>query len=276
MMGWATGATTGHTFIAQWIDGELNMCESTTPAVQCTPYREFMDVATQHAEIVWAPLRPESRDVYNATAALEFFRSVSGIDYGFRTLLWGWIDDAYLNMPCLPPDFSSNCATWSYFETSLGQIDRHTNLGEMIWNPGIAKRLNVSDQLRTSELYQIAATEYNMDTFDILPIPEQDSWLYNTTRYGKPYVGKDMVCDVFVCNMWKAGGLFGDLKDKINCAEMTNWDVYVLDFLDSNYTQINGNYTLMLQFDYNSKSPYEHMAENCASLPPDYTKSSNC
>ncbi|CAE7729490.1 unnamed protein product [Symbiodinium microadriaticum] len=251
------------------------MCESTTPAVQCTKYDEFMDKCRGICDIVWAPLRPDVRVGYNATAALEFFRTVEGMDYGFRTLLWGWIDDAIANMPCLPPDFASNCATWSYFEASIAELDRHTDLGRMIWNPGLAKRLGVDDTLRTAELYQIA-WEQGISTLDLIRMPEQDSWLYNTTRYGQPNEGKDMVCDVFVCNMWKAGGLFGNMESDINCGEMTNWDVYVLDFLDSSYVQIMGNYSLKLQFDYNSKSPYPHMAEDCSAAPPDYEKDPHC
>lgn len=225
MMGWATGATTGHTALAQWIDSELYVCESTTPAIQCTPYEQYMDDMRKFGySVVWAPLRAQSRIKYDASAALEYFRSVEGTDYGFRTLLWGWIDDAVKNMPCLPPDFSSNCADWRYFETSLAEIDRHTDLGKLIWNPGMAKRLGISDELRTSEIYQ-AAAEVGMTSADVIVIPEQDVWMYNTTRNGDPYVGADMVCDVFVCHMWKAGGLFGELADEINCGEMTNWDV---------------------------------------------------
>ena len=43
---------------------------------------------------------------------------------------------------------------------------------------------------------------------------------YNTTRYGKPAVGESMVCCVFVCHMWKAGGIFGENGE--NCGEFTN------------------------------------------------------
>ena len=224
MLGWASGATTGHTFIAQWIDNELYMCESTTPAVQCTRYDQYMAGQRDAYQVVWAPLNAAAREKYNETAALEFFRSVEGMDYGFRTLLWGWIDDAVANLPCLPPDFESSCLSWSYFEASLAELDRHTGLGRMIWNPGMAKRLSVSDELRTAELYQLAA-EKGLSSLDLIRMPEQDSWRYNTTRNGEPYEGQDMVCDVFVCNMWKAGGLFGDVADAINCGEMTNWDV---------------------------------------------------
>lgn len=54
---------------------------------------------------------------------------------------------------------------------------------------------------------------------------EQDGWMYNTTRYGKPAMGPSMVCCVFVCNMWKAGGVFSNIDNDFQCAELTNWDV---------------------------------------------------
>jgi hypothetical protein len=61
-------------------------------------------------------------------------------------------------------------------------------------------------------------------------IVEQDSWVYNTTRYGEPAEGAAMVCCVFVCSMWKHAGIFGDMD--FNCAEMTNIDDYSLDIFD--------------------------------------------
>jgi hypothetical protein len=51
---------------------------------------------------------------------------------------------------------------------------------------------------------------------------------------------------------------------------------YVLDLLDEKYTQIMGEYTLKLQFDFNSKSLYSHMAESCSSAPPSYEKEPDC
>lgn len=61
-----------------------------------------------------------------------------------------------------------------------------------------------------------------MSTTDLITIVEQDDWVYNTTRYGEPTVGKNMVCCVYVCNSWKAAGIFGD--NEVNCGEFTNWD----------------------------------------------------
>ena len=35
--------------------------------------------------------------------------------------------------------------------------------------------------------------------------------------------GPSMVCDVFVCETYKAAGLFGSLRDSIQCTEFQNW-----------------------------------------------------
>ena len=44
-----------------------------------------------------------------------------------------------------------------------------------------------------------------------------------------------MVCDVFVCELWKAAGLFGELADTIQCTEFTNFDAYTLNWFDADY-----------------------------------------
>ena len=38
------------------------------------------------------------------------------------------------------------------------------------------------------------------------------------------------MCDAWVCTLWKAGGLFGSLKDEVQCTESTNWDILTLPF----------------------------------------------
>lgn len=69
-----------------------------------------------------------------------------------------------------------------------------------------------------------------MTSLDVTQIPEDDNWRYNMTRYDEPAVGHNMVCCVFVCNTWKAAGVFGELADSINCGELTNWDDVSLFF----------------------------------------------
>ena len=49
----------------------------------------------------------------------------------------------------------------------------------------------------------------------------------------------------------------------------------MLTILDPKYTQIHGNYTMVLN-NYNSKDPYAHMGDHCPGLPPDYVKDPKC
>lgn len=99
-----------------------------------------------------------------------------------------------------------------------------------------------------------------------------------------------MVCDVFVCRMWKAGGLFDSIDNKVNCAEFTNKDAYQMNILDAapsrpaacvkadpknSMCQIMGKYTLEID-GAGTKAPYKHMAEHCESAPPLYKETDNC
>jgi hypothetical protein len=234
LLAWAMGSTTGHTTTALWVDGELYVCESTITSeywpydgIQKTPYREWLQLAdAADYQVVWAPLTAEARVSYNETAAVEFFKANEGFDYGFKTMIWGWIDTPDDNFPCLPPyPATENCMSWAMFEPLLAFLDYHLPpIGYMMWNAGVAMRLNVTDTLRTVDYYKIAG-DRGLDLHnDVISIPEEDTWMYNTTRYGEAAVGKDMVCCVFVCNMWKAAGVFGDIASEINCGELTNWD----------------------------------------------------
>jgi len=38
------------------------------------------------------PLSEESRKKFNVTAAVEFFKKVEGLPYGYHNFLFGWID----------------------------------------------------------------------------------------------------------------------------------------------------------------------------------------
>lgn len=281
LLGWAMGSTTGHVTTALWIDDELYVCESTiddsywpTDHVQKTPYEMWLKQARDaDFQVVWVPLNDAAKDMYNETAAIQWFNSQEGFDYGFKTLIWGWLDTAKDNFPCLPPNFDV-CLQWELLEPLLAIVDRNVpEIGDMIWNPGYNKRLG-TEGLRTAEMYQEAARQ-GMKSVDVISIPEQDTWTYNTTRYDEPAEGRCMVCCVFVCSMWKAAGVFGDLADSINCAEQTNWDDYALTIHADTYRQIVGTYSLELN-SFKTKDLYAHMAESCPSLAPEYDKPSDC
>ena len=95
---------------------------------------------------------------------------------------------------------------------------------------------------------------------------------------------------VFVCRMWKAGGLFDALGDDFQCAELTNWDDYALDVLaapaqrpaacvaadpDNKLCQLTGAWTLGLA-DLGTRKPAKGYAQACPSLPPKYVRPAVC
>jgi len=283
MLAWGMGSSTGHTTVALWMDGELYICESTvtdsywpTNGIQRTLYATWMQQAKDAGyNVVWAPLSLESRSKFNVTAAIDFFYENEGLDYGYNTLLWGWIDTIKNNYPCIPTDYSSVCLQWELVETLFAIIDRHLpSLSDKIWNQAWNHRIGTTG-LDTADIYKTAFDQGITNSAVIPTIPEQDSWLYQTTRNGEPAVGRSMVCCVYVCSTWKAGGLFGDFADDVNCGELTNVDVYSLTVLARTNQQIMGDYTLELNR-YNTKTPYAHMAETCESLPPQYNQDPKC
>jgi len=297
MLGWAMGSTTGHTTIAlrDANTGVLYVCESTakssywdTNGIQCTPYDTWFDKAKAASyNVVHLPLAPEYRAAFNETAAWNWFRTVEGLDYGYETLLWGWVDTVSDNYPCLPPDFN-RCLSWDIINVLFPVGSKIVTQFTMLWKQAFNHRLGTSD-LEFADMMQVA-TSQGIEVDTIPTLIEQDSWTYATTRNGQPAVGPSMVCCVFVCTMWKVSGMFGALGDQINCEELTNWDDYSMLVFDKDYVrpqacveadptnevcQILGEYTLNLN-NYNSKAPYPHIAEHCPSLAPNYNKPADC
>jgi hypothetical protein len=141
-----------------------------------------------------------------------------------------------------------------------------------MWNPAWNKRIGTTG-LSTAQIYQTASQVNNMPARVIPTVVEQDEWTYETTRYGEPATAPSLVCCVFVCNVWKAAGVFGDMD--VNCAEQTNIDDYSLQIFEPQYQQIMGKYTLNLAH-YNTKVPFPHMAETCPTKGPDYIQDPSC
>jgi len=296
MLAWAMGTSTGHTTVAlRTPEGDLFICESTTKdsywpvnGIQCTNYRQWL-IQAQAADynVVWSPLTDEARAQFDANAAWDFFRSVQGVDYGFYNMLFAWIDTAQDNYPCLPPDYNM-CLEAPHFECLFGFIDTFApSIADKMMNEALNHRLGTTG-LDSADLGLLAFNQ-GINMGDLYTWVESDDWLYNTTRWGEPFLAPSMMCDTFVCRIWKAGGLFGNLTSEINCGEFTNWDAYTLTLLaipkrpqecvvadpDNFLCQIEGKYSLSLP-DFNTKSLYPHIAEHCPGYPPDYAKPPNC
>ena len=112
---------------------------------------------------------------------------------------------------------------------------------------------------------------------------EVEGWVYSGIQ---PRDGVSYVCSAYVAAAYKAAGLLGS----INGPEFTPRDVYTLDIFDKNfkkpeacqkadpdqpYCQILGKYR-MVHPNYSSIKPYDHMAEKCPSIAPEYLRPADC
>jgi hypothetical protein len=194
----------------------------------------------------------------------------------FHNQFAGWIDTVEDNYPA---PLSSQI-----HEILLGLIDTvDPELATTFWLQSMSKRLGVSHNITALQAMNMAAKNLGMDFGHFYTIPEQDAWVYSD--------GYSMVCDVLVCEMWKASGMFGNLADAIQCTEFTNWDAYSLNVFDANYKlpaacaaadpelpycQILGKYRMNLN-QYNTRPLRAHMAEQCPrGTPPDFPKPDGC
>jgi len=118
---------------------------------------------------------------------------------------------------------------------------------------------------------------------DLIAVVEVEGWNYTGMT---PRDGRAFVCSSFVAAMYQAGGL---LKN-INGPEFTPRDVYTLAVFDITtprpqacieadptlpYCQLLGKYRLTLP-NYNTIKPYEHMAERCPGIAPDFFRPDGC
>jgi len=289
MIIWGYGGATGHTAVALWIDGELYVCESTvnsdywpTNGIQKTPYEKWVAQAQNASyNFVWVPLAPEISAQFNATAAAEFFSTVEGLPYGFHNFLFGWLDTSNDNFPCLPPNYD-NCLSSQAVQVLSGLVDAlDPALAYKMYNQAFNKRLGTAIN-GTAEIYEYSQVNAGIPFNVLYTIPEEDKWVYND--------GLSMVCDVFVCEIWKSAGLFGNLANVINCTEQTPFDVYSMAMFNPNYVppkncqeadpglpycQLNGKYRLQLD-KLGTRTPYPLMDQTCPSLPPSYNRPPNC
>lgn len=303
MLAWGMGANTGHTTVALWEDGELYIAESTvngsywpTNGIQRTKYRTWIEQARAAGySVVHAPLADKYRSMFNETAANAFFHRYAGLNYGYSNMLWGWVDTRSSNFPCLPPYPSgadAYCLTWPAVESLFPFLAKHIPAVQGIFLESFNQHVTGSafTGLSATEIYREAMGK-NVSTEDIPRIVEKDFVKYSQVfNNGTTTQDISMVCDVFVCYIWKAAGLFAEIGDDFNCVEQTNNDVYDLDILaapqsrppacvaaDANNTlcQLLGAYEMKLPT-LGTRKPYAHMQESCPTLPPLYNRPDDC
>eukprot|EP01006_Ploeotia_vitrea_P066503 TRINITY_DN95097_c0_g1_i1.p1 TRINITY_DN95097_c0_g1~~TRINITY_DN95097_c0_g1_i1.p1 ORF type:complete len:569 (+),score=59.53 TRINITY_DN95097_c0_g1_i1:247-1707(+) len=275
---WATGAHTSHwTMLMRDAQDELYVVESTAkgnywpaPHIQKHRWADWVQLALKaNMSVLMFPLDAEKQAKFDEQEAWKFINKSLGLPYGYHNFIFGWLDTPEGNNP-FP-------VSSEVLEVLLGIIwGADTSFGIRLVGEALSFRLTGTwkTNLTVAEAANKAA-EKGMTFGQLYSIPEQDSWVYSD--------GTSMVCDVFCCHIYKAGGLFGDLADKINCVEMHNRDFYSLKFfsLDQNarpeackvadpdldYCMVMGPWRVKTP-QHNSVEPYAHMAERCAAHAP--------
>eukprot|EP01135_Chromosphaera_perkinsii_P003380 Nk52_evm4s242 gene=Nk52_evmTU4s242 len=291
MIMWGTGSRLGHTCVTLWIDDELYVVESQTESnywpknfIQRTKWEEWRENAKK-ADYNWVlfPLSEEKQAVFekNAHLAVDYFKKVEGVLYGYQNLLWGWIDTPNQNLPHpLSNEFvMSAFAIVEPLSDALMKKSHTPSLWRETFNHMIGK-----EGLTTYQVYAQMEKE-GLSFGEMISRPIKDSWGYRQWTSKNKYEDNQpaMVCDVFVCNVYKHAGLFGDLE--VECGEFTPLDVYELNFYKSidetkkqwkKYCrnedvmcQLGGAYVVDLGEEwYNKQKPFSHMREHCPALAP--------
>jgi len=222
------------------------------------------------------PLSPESRAKFNETAAQEFFWQTQGHPYGYHNFLFGWVDTADDNWPPLVP---------RGFVPILFSIieDIKPHVTYIFLDQALNHRLGTTG-LNISDLAATAAIR-NMSLEDVMAIVEEEHWLYEGLYPGQY---ESYVCSAYVAGAYKAAGLLDNFQ--IVPQEQTPKDVYTMNVFDLNYErpaacveadpdqawcQLIGKYRMSYP-GYSSLNLYDHYADHCPSIAPDYNRPDGC
>lgn len=147
------------------------------------------------------------------------------------------------------------------------------------------------------EAYYKAETELGISPGDVHILPELDSNIYQTTRYGEPDESDVSICNVFTCKVLRAAGVFGQQGEDFDCGEFSVNDNYRMKIYEENFErpqscidvdpenplcQVLGKYSLRLDSQpgslprYNYVEIHEGFGNNCPSLAPLYEAPLNC
>lgn len=318
LINWGTGGSCGHTVMAMRLGTPpvLHVVESQAKGaywpkdfVQRNSWADWVaNAKAADYNVLWLPLSPASRKAFDAEKAREAFETkYEGLLYGYPNMLWGWFDKGDgSNFPAGKagrPSPLSNALLAAVFsvldpllfgKSEAGGADGPAAKPKVpsLWDGAIGQRLGVppSQIANTSTAALLAlARSRNISFGDLMQMPEQDDWEYvlDDSQCGRAAgcTGPAQVCNVFVCKIWKAGGLF-DVD--FNCGELTPLDTYSMKIFDDaptqlppqcrqadpnsdpRYCQILGKYRNGLGKWYNSVAPYAHQRESCPSQAPAY------
>lgn len=289
----AQGTTSGHTAIAirNTTTGVLFVCESVEQGITCTEYPEWIDsMQAAGSNIVMAPLNASLRALFNVTEAWMHIHRFLGNEYGYFNFFFGWVDTEEDNYPCMPWEWD-RCLTSALVEYVMLFLDASvpevasTFFGQALNHRAATGVLNMS----IANVLHLAGTQRSLSAKQLMTIPENDTWLYNSTKRGVP--GRQLlpseVCSSFACSTLRAGGVFEpSIGSNITCTEIDVWDIFAMKMFDTsrmgpnrpapcvaadpnnNLCQLSGTWTFALVEDANTRPLQPQMSLHCASQNP--------
>jgi hypothetical protein len=246
--------------------------------------------------VVWAPLDRDLARAFDVDVAWQYIDGMYGIDYGWEVVLTSLLDTTEGNLVCA--DSAGNmCIRADHWEMAFHLVEKFSADAARVFKPAMMQRAGVDFNLPLIEAYYAAHSQQDIAPRELHNVVEANGWLYNTTRDGVPELSPVAICNVFTCNVWKAGGLFGDLAEDINCGEWRVNDNYRLRFYEADFErpdvcvaadpenplcQVLGKYALRIDLEpgvgprYNYADLYANFADHCPSLAPDYINPPGC
>ena len=282
---YVTGSHIGHCVIAVWDkqENELYIVEVQEAAywpvargVQRNKYDDWMKYAQNAAySVVHLRLSQENAKKFddNLDEVWRFFNEdIVGLPYSFETFVFSWLDD-------IPEQNEPDFLDIGFWYTLMTMIEEYDPVnGSIIFKKALNKRLG-TENLNLHEI-QIKAHEKGQTQYELIEIPEQDDWEYDT--------GLQFVCSTLVARIWKEAGLFEGFN--INANEFTPRDIYQVKFFDDKvpdeglcgqnpdrreYCQVMGDIVIELP-GYNSIEAYDNMNERCRCVAPLYERRDGC
>ena len=255
-------------YITESVDGP----QWPTEGIQRNTYDLWTQLIEEEQEsTTWLPLRDEYSKKFDTEKAWEFFNKVNGTPYGYPTLLFGWIDTLHRNFPPL--------LDFNFVYTMFILLEKR---GYKVISEIMAEALNIRLGTKDLSYPELAVEAYKQNTtiFDLLAVPEEQGIKYS--------IGESYVCSALATALYKASGVFDDLK--ILPQEFTPRDMYQLSIYKDGsdrpdeckindpsipYCQLRGD--IKMEFDgFNAIKPYSNMNERCSSLPPLYERELGC
>lgn len=141
----------------------------------------------------------------------------------------------YLYFQKFPKDQSGICLEAEFIEYLFTTVERYSPEAARIWTQAMANRVQMNDGSPLHHVYKKAA-ENNISSLELFTIPEDDNFIYKTTRFGKPEETPVMICHEFVCQALRAGNVFSKFGNpEFNCNESSLFDIYKLSIFEKDF-----------------------------------------